>query len=501
MTFRVWAESPQKFNKLKKTLYTKQGFENYRHISHKQILEYIETMEFDYPRQVMIPKDAFSEREVFLYKPWDNLVLKLYNMYLNEVFQQDISEHVYSYMEGVSVATVLSKFYKVYDHTKTYVKIDLTNYFMTPSGEQLTNFLRKYQLTEAPFNKLFENKYYGVKSKILEQKNLGLLPGAPVSAFLANAYLYDFDNYMAANYPVFFRYSDDFVIECGDKNPDAVVLDIAAQLQKVGLNINQKKTEIFKDGRPVNFLGSEFSQKGYQLNRKRLNKIKKTIKKMADVSAKINKPADERIQIFLQKVYHFFFSNITKNIFRGGVCAAWFSCTNVMEQFQAVDYYILDKCRYVYSRKTNFGALKHGINTEYLSKLGVVSLVTRWKQYKEHPLAMSLNAFLHLDSFKKAKSKDWYMTRPYGISGSFDFMDLLLSGSDAPFDITKWKIDPYNKQITLGEQLLLNSNQHEFYFDDCRVYLEEDYGEISAEEFINIYRTSSFKSTEFKKTH
>ena len=178
ITFKTWVCDKQKFNKLMKTLYTKPNFEKYRDISWEQILEYINTVKFSYPRQVMIPKDAFSKREVFIYEPLDNFVLKLYNMYLNDVFSDDISNHVYSYTEGVAVATVLSKFNKVYDTSKIYVKVDLSNYFMTPSGEYLTQFLSKYGLTEKPFDKLFENKFYGVDSGELEEKNLGLLPSA-----------------------------------------------------------------------------------------------------------------------------------------------------------------------------------------------------------------------------------------------------------------------------------------------------------------------------------
>ena len=502
-SFFKWVEGSNNYTKLQKSLYTKPGFEKYRHIKHGELLTHIETMEFDYPRQVFIPKDPFSEREVFLYGTLDNIVLKLYNMYLNEVYSQDISQHVYSYREGVSVAKILRDFYNKYNPNKVYVKVDLSNYFMTPEGVHLTGFISKYGLIDEPFSKLFENKFYVHKSNNIGHKNLGLLPGAPISAFLSNAYMKPFDDYMSNKYPVFFRYSDDFVTECGDYGPEYVIEDIKMQLNKLGLEVNQRKTEIFKQGEPPLFLGSEFYEDGYQLSRKRISAIKKIIKSKSKRAVKSSLGPDDRVRRFLKYTYAYLFQGIIKNIYRGGVVSSWFSCTSMISQLQEIDYYILDKCRFVYSKKTNFGALKKGINTDYLENLGFISLVCMWKIYRKNPLIMSFTAFAHLKKFKQASQRDYTLAKPRYLSGVFDFLDLLLLGEKSPIDTSLYNIDYANNKILLGDTLIFDEFVSEHVFtcnqnSTVSITIKDSYDDIDQDIFLDLFRRTSYKYLKFK---
>ena len=498
-TFEEWISNPTYHIKMLQNLYKKctpDQFNKYRHIKHVNLIDMIKKLTINYPRCVQIPKDHFSYREVFIYDTEVNYILKLYNMYLNMEFPDDLSKHVFSYREHVSISHIVKQFHARYNPNQTYIKIDLTNYFMSPNGDILKSFLDKYGLTIYPYYNLFQNKCY--VGDALVEKQMGLLPGTPISAFLSNAFLKDFDDYMSMSCQTYFRYSDDFIASCGSDDVGDFIAEVSDKLKILRLSINENKTKIFKPGDVVTFLGCNFTEKNIELSDKRLKNIKKSIKCIAKKNKKKSLNKEERISLFLKDTYNFLYSDIVKDLSRGGLISLWFSCTTSIRSIIMIDQYIQDKCRYVYSGKTNQGALCHGINKQYLLNYGYHPLAEMYSLYKQHPLIMSFQAFKTIKSFKVIKPKNYYLNIPK-ITGSYDVLDLLLYKTEL-IDCSSWDIDYISGEIKLGSEILFDKDKskHEFVQNDgtkCTLYIADSYESLDEALFFDLFKLTAYKNT------
>jgi len=106
----------------------------------------------------------------------------------------------------------------------------------------------------------------------LIERDKGTPQGSAVSPILANLFMhYAFDRWMVRNHPgcPFERYADDVVVHCvNHRQAEAVLADIAARMEEVGLKLHPDKTRIVycKDGKrrgdhehtSFTFLGYEF---------------------------------------------------------------------------------------------------------------------------------------------------------------------------------------------------------------------------------------------------
>jgi len=90
----------------------------------------------------------------------------------------------------------------------------------------------------------------------LLQQRRGIPQGAIISPFLCNLYLTDFDLALEKQNLPFVRYADDFLIFSPDRKAAETALKFAArQLQKLGLELHERKTRVCRSGPGVVFLG------------------------------------------------------------------------------------------------------------------------------------------------------------------------------------------------------------------------------------------------------
>lgn len=73
------------------------------------------------------------------------------------------------------------------------------------------------------------------------------------SIFLANACLYELDEYMANKYEIYYRYSDDTVVI--DNHVENVITDMNNIISKYGVTLNPKKVEPLYSDKWFKFLG------------------------------------------------------------------------------------------------------------------------------------------------------------------------------------------------------------------------------------------------------
>jgi len=158
--------------------------------------------------------------------------------------------------------------------------------------------------------------------KVNEQK-YGIPQGSPISAFLSNLYLLDFDNLIVSEVSKvggkYFRYCDDiFIIVPND--PDHYVNLAIDGIKKLGLTINESKKEIRKfyitpDGqrcdRPVQYLGFVFDGQKIVLRSASLARFSAKMKKgvwiakssMHKINAARAKRGQEPRKIYRKKIY------------------------------------------------------------------------------------------------------------------------------------------------------------------------------------------------------
>lgn len=95
--------------------------------------------------------------------------------------------------------------------------------------------------------KIYKNPFWNKNKKA----NMGIPQGLPISAILANMYLYNFDLYILENLVkqkgcFYRRYSDDIILICNIDQIDEVKKSVELQMEDNFVEISKDKTEIFK---------------------------------------------------------------------------------------------------------------------------------------------------------------------------------------------------------------------------------------------------------------
>jgi len=468
INFTSWLTDEEVHN-LKTTLYTRNKLEDYRHLTKEDVVAHLHSEDvFQPPHKRSIPKDVLKRkfRTIFVYETMDNFVLKLVNEYLNETFSHHISPKVFSYKKGLSTTIAVKDFQKKYDPEGLYLKIDLTNYFQSPSQKHIQDFVGKFGLMQEPFNRLWENKCVNPKTKEIMNENMGLLPGSAVSAFLSNAYLNSFDFLLSCHSEHYARYSDDFVVKVPNTQEETLCI-ITEHLKSLDLEVNEAKTRVFQPHTPVTFLGLNISEDGIKMTPEKMREMKDIVKDKAKQAQKQKgKDTGDKVIDFYKSLYSTLFRSFTKNIFQGGLIARYFEVGVDIEQLQELDFYILDQARFVASGKHNKGALKAGWDTARMEQCGFKSLILFYRVFSKSKLLCSYEMHRHLMGFQPIKP-----CKNLKDKEAVDILNLILQGSPS------LQID--------SQTLTINSVEP--------YTLMDHYGEFSEEEFFDLVRMTNAK--------
>ena len=135
------------------------------------------------------------------------------------------------------------------------LKADFANFFDSVDHQQLKSRLRAY---------LADPALEGLVMKWVRngspETDRGLPTGAVLSPLLANLFLDEFDETIAAGGGRLLRYADDFLILFRDRNQAETILNLAQEAAAaVKLQLNERKTRLVDLREPFRFLGFEFS--------------------------------------------------------------------------------------------------------------------------------------------------------------------------------------------------------------------------------------------------
>ena len=244
-------------------------------------------------RMAQIPKDTPNEyRTVFIAEDEDRVILSIINDCLFDLFPDMVHKQCKSYRTNEScgktvqeVSREMVKLNKItgnrhignrYDFTKYFDLIDINailNVFdeierrlgFQKNNEPVMNLLRKFYKS---------NLVFDLDGNLIEMY-MGLRQGVATASFLADAILYELDDFMYTKYKYYWRYSDDLI--CFAEDTSEITNDINKIICKYGVKLNNKKTKELYSDEYFKFLGFCLCGDKITLSGRRAKKFAKEI--------------------------------------------------------------------------------------------------------------------------------------------------------------------------------------------------------------------------------
>lgn len=343
-----------------------------------------ENYAFDIPIKIQIPKPNSNKlRDIYIYNQLDSTLQKVISNALYDNFGAKVSNNVYSYKKGMSITNAVRYVSKNTDNLQ-YAKIDITNYFGSISIDVIDRLI--LDLFDEDLQPLMSSMYHRDQSlfhnKIVDEY-LGLMPGSSLSCFLSNYVLKEVDAIMDKECELYVRYSDDILIGTKNNIKEKVEL-LESNLRDYGLTINPNKKEIYDKGSSITFLGLELYGSNIDISNNKMKTLKSVMYKNVIKYRKkielnlINK--DTALIKFLQVVYYYLVYSIIDNPLYIGLGGFIFGNINTTTKLKQLDYYLLDKARYIITGKNNKANVSK-LNFNDLKEYGWKSLLDLYNLY------------------------------------------------------------------------------------------------------------------------
>ena len=334
---------------------------------------------FSIPRKKEINKNHTNKkRVVYSYKFNEMVVLKYiaYNLYKYDYLFQS---NLYSFRKKISVKQALDKLSKKRNLKNMYgYKVDIKNYFNSVDISILINNLKKDIEDQDLLNiivSILTNKKVSLNNNIIEEDK-GIMAGIPLSAFLANYFIKDIDEYFKKEKILYLRYSDDIIIFTNTKEEQIKYSNkLKELLLSFNLTINPDKENYYEPHDIWEFLGFSYQDNKIDLSANSLHKIKGKIRRSARSIRRwmLRKNVEETkaLRVMIRKFNTKFYSSKNSEL-------SWkywyFPVINTSETLKVVDDYLQQYIRYIHTGKHNKKNYKI-VPYSKLKRLGYKSLV------------------------------------------------------------------------------------------------------------------------------
>ncbi len=334
---------------------------------------------FSIPRKKEINKNHTNKkRVVYSYKFNEMVVLKYiaYNLYKYDYLFQS---NLYSFRKNISVKQALDKLSKKRNLKNMYgYKVDIKNYFNSVDISILINNLKKDIEDQDLLNiivSILTNKKVSLNNTIIEEDK-GIMAGIPLSAFLANYFIKDIDEYFKKEKILYLRYSDDIIIFTNTKEEQIKYSNkLKELLLSFNLTINPDKENYYEPHDIWEFLGFSYQDNKIDLSANSLHKIKGKIRRSARSIRRwmLRKNVEETkaLRVMIRKFNTKFYSSKNSEL-------SWkywyFPVINTSETLKVVDDYLQQYIRYIHTGKHNKKNYKI-VPYSKLKRLGYKSLV------------------------------------------------------------------------------------------------------------------------------
>jgi RNA-directed DNA polymerase len=243
-------------------------------------------------RQRLIPKEGTSEmRHLGIPTVRDRVVHTSTQMVLEPFFEPDFADGSYAYQKGRSPHDALRHVEAALEDGHNHVLVgDIEKFFDTINHTTLLDLIQQ-KVKEEQTLRLIEAllKAGALKGGHIVERELGTPQGGPLSPFFSNVFLTPLDHDMVQQGFHMARFADDFRVLCSTQaEAERAKGKVEDWLQKAGLSLNQKKTEIVDFGRPggFNFLGYHFDQEVLQPRRGNLDRLREKVGELTKRSRK-----------------------------------------------------------------------------------------------------------------------------------------------------------------------------------------------------------------------
>ncbi len=318
-----------------------------------------ETYTFSTPTKHLIAKGhSRKKRTVYTFTNDEMIILKFISFLLYK-YDYLFSPNLYSFRKSTGVKEAIYRISHIKNINKMYgYKVDISNYFNSINVDILLKNL-KTDLTDtclySLLSSILQNKKVKYKDEILSEEK-GAMAGTPTSAFLANYYIKEIDEYFWNQKIVYFRYADDIIMFCNNEGDLKKNIEKLKELiSKYKLKINEEKECYFMPKDKWDFLGFSFKDKKIDLSTNSINKIKGKIKRSARGIRRwmLKKDAGYKSALkAMNKKYNKKFFGKQDNTELSW--KYWFFPTiNTSESLKLIDNYMQQEQRYIVTGKHN----------------------------------------------------------------------------------------------------------------------------------------------------
>lgn len=312
---------------------------------------------FSIPKKHLINKSHGKKRKVYTYTDDEMQVLKYISFLLYE-YDYLFSKNLYSFRKNISVKNAVKSLQVTKNIKNMYgYKVDIKNYFNSINTDILLNNLKKDIKDNVLYNffvDILNNKYVIFEDEeVYEEK--GAIAGNPISAFLANYYLREIDEYFWNQKVFYIRYADDILIFANTKDEINTYKEkLYAFLKQYKLEVNHNKEHFYNVGEPFEFLGFLFDKNTIDLSHNTLVKIKGKIRRssrgLRRWYIKNNKDCMDAIKAMNRKYNQKFYGNGESEL----TWKFWFfPSINTDKSLRIIDKYYQDQLRYIVTGKHN----------------------------------------------------------------------------------------------------------------------------------------------------
>ena len=343
---------------------------------------------FSAPHKTLINKSkAGRKRAVYIFKREENYVLKLIS-YLLRDYDYLFSPNLYSFRKESGVKKATEDVLKIRDLDKRYVyKADISDYFnsvdidilLPELKEVLSDDTKLYMFFEA----LLKNPYVLYDGELIEERK-GIMAGVPVSAFLANFYLRELDEYFCNNNIPYIRYSDDILVFARDKAElDESVAVIKSCLFSKHIKINPDKETVTAPGEKWTFLGFSYHNGTIDISDVSFEKLKAKMRRKAKSlsrwAGKKNLPGEYAAKAFVKRFNTKLYDN---PVYSELTWTRWFfPVINTDETLKKIDEYMQDCIRYLATGKRTKS--RYSFRYGDIKSLGYRNLVNEYYKFKD----------------------------------------------------------------------------------------------------------------------
>ena len=347
---------------------------------------------FPLPSKSVISKlDTQKKRIVYTYPDAENMVLKLLTYLILRQYDYLFSDGLYSFRPNKTAKDAVRRLTGTANIREMYsYKADISNYFNSVPLDRLLPMLKNVTEWDRELfeflSRLLSEPCVSDRGNIIEEEK-GIMAGTPLSAFFANLYLRELDQYFEEKGIPYGRYSDDIILFADSlKECEEHASFLRGYIEEHGLTLNPSKECFSAPHEDWTFLGFTYRGGVIDIAPASVEKLKNKMhrksralqrwKKRNELDGE--KAARAFIRIFNRKLFECSDNNDL-------TWSRWFfSVINTDVSLKEIDHYAQDCVRFLMSGKRTKS--RFNVRYEEIRSLGLRSLVHEYYSFTNAPM-------------------------------------------------------------------------------------------------------------------